>query len=90
MHPCPGMLDVSLHTNLNVQSSYQTELRSLKCRKVCEKNKRQCHNCQVDEKKLKYLKVVQSRTVALLSKRLKSNQRRVQRFIAYGKEQLVI
>ena len=85
MRPYPGMLDPSLHTYLNVKGSYQTELRSLKCQKVCDQNERHCNNCRLDEKKLKYLKVVQSQTVASLKKRLKANQRRVQRFIVYGK-----
>ena len=90
MNPCSGILDPSLHTDLNVKRKYQIELRSLKCRNACDKNERQCHNCRIDEKKLKYLKVVQSRTVASLTKRLKSSQRRVQRFIVYREVQLII
>ena len=90
MNPCSGILDPSLHTDLNVKRKYQIELRSLKCRNACDKNERRCHNCRIDEKKLKYLKVVQSRTVASLTKRLKSSQRRVQRFIVYREVQLII
>ncbi|XP_046459741.1 uncharacterized protein LOC124206121 isoform X3 [Daphnia pulex] len=87
LHPCPGMLDRSLCSSScrNVKNSHGTELRSLICKSVCNKDEKQCPNCRVHEGKLHYLKTAQSRRVASLTKRLKTNQKRVQRFILHGK-----
>jgi hypothetical protein len=92
LHPCPGMLDRSLCSSScrNVKNSHGTELRSLICKSVCNKDEKQCHNCRVHEGKLHDLKTAQSRRVASLTKRLKTNQKKVQRFILHGKVQLVI
>lgn len=85
LHPCAGMLDPTLYSYGNVKNPVSTEVRSLKCKRVCNKDEKQCTNCRVDEGKLKYVKITQAQTVASLSKRLKANQRRIQRFIVYGK-----
>ncbi|EFX75015.1 hypothetical protein DAPPUDRAFT_323724 [Daphnia pulex] len=58
LHPCPGMLDHSLCSSScrNVKNSHGTELRSLICKSVCNKDEKQCPNCRVHEGKLHYLK----------------------------------
>ena len=90
LHPCPGMMDPALYCHRNIKNPLGTGMRSLKCKVVCNKDVKQCSNCRMDEVKLKYFKTTQSQTIASLTKRLKTNQRRVQRFIIYGKVKLVI
>ena len=84
---CPGMLDLSLYTQRNARKKCfgKGSWHSFKCKSFCNKDEKQCVSCRVDEGKLKYLKVSQSLTTASLKKRLKANQRRVQRFIHYRK-----
>ena len=90
LHPCPGMMDPALYCHRNIKNPLGTGMRSLKCKIICNKDVKQCSNCRMDEVKLKYFKTTQSKTIASLTKRLKTNQRRVQRFIIYGKVKLVI
>ncbi|KZS20716.1 Uncharacterized protein APZ42_012513 [Daphnia magna] len=85
LHPCSGMLGHTFYSYRNVKSPLLTELRSLKCKKVCNRDEKQCTNYQIDEGKIKYIKMTQAQTVASQTKRLKANQRRIQRFIVYGK-----
>ncbi|KAI9553703.1 hypothetical protein GHT06_021631 [Daphnia sinensis] len=85
LHPCSGMLDHTLYSYRNVKSPLLTEVRSLKCKKACNRDEKQCTNCRIDEGKIKYIKMTQAQTVASLTKRLKANQRQIQRFIVYGK-----
>ncbi|KAK4027662.1 hypothetical protein OUZ56_016709 [Daphnia magna] len=89
LHPCSGMLDHTLYSYRNVKSPLLTELRSLKCKKVCNRDEKQCTNYQIGEGKIKYIKMTQAQTVASQTKRLKANQRRIQRFIVYGKKAMI-
>ena len=81
LHPCPGMMDPFLYCHRNLENSLGTGMRSLKCKIVCNRDVKQCSNCRIDELKLKYLNKTQSQTITSLTKRLKSTQRRVRRFI---------
>ncbi|KAK4027605.1 hypothetical protein OUZ56_016653 [Daphnia magna] len=78
LHPCSGMLEHTLHSYRNVKSPLLTEV-------PCNRDEKQCTNCRIDEGKIKYIKMTQAETMASLTKRLKANQRRIQRFIVYGK-----